>query len=190
MYFLKYKTFHFSLFEKNKRHLLNNLLSQPNIQFIFNKKIKLFHFIYIMQQSALFISFVMLGFFIFSSCLSMFHFYNIEFGLFKTWSDFCDLHYVSFFICLLSSFGLLSLFNLFFQLKISSHVKALQNINFPVENYLFYFQEELQRISATPIHQIIMSNNNLYGLLVFLVLAKHIEKEEIKLIPDYFLKHW
>lgn len=190
MYFLKHQKFTFSLFSEDKRDMLNNLTQQQDIRFIFKKTLKLIPVSYFIQQSLLFLSFIMLGFFIFSSFMNIFHFDNVSLGLQKTWEDFSSLHYITFFIIFLSLFGLFSLFNIFIQIKTNNMIEHLKNNPFPVSYYVPYFQQDIQRVSATPLYNVIISNNNLYGLLVLLVFEKHVEKEEIKFIPDYFFKHW
>lgn len=190
MYFLKHQKFTFSLFSEDKRDMLNNLTQQQDIRFIFNKTLKLIQISYFFQQGLLFLSFIMLGFFIFSSSMNMLHFDNVSLGFQKTWEDFSSLHYITLFIIFLSLFGLFSLFNVLIQVKINEITDSLKSHTFPVSYYIPYFQQEIQRISATPLYDVINSNNNLYGLLVLLIFEKHVEKEEIKLIPEYFLKHW
>ena len=63
-------------------------------------------------------------------------------------------------------------------------------VYFPLSHYIAYFSKELQRVSATPIYELILSNNNIYGLLILLIFEKHVEQEEIRLIPEYFHRQW
>lgn len=190
IYFFKTHNFKFFLLAEEKRTVLNQLTNTDNILFVFKKHLKLIYVSYLAQQTFLFISFIMMGFFIFSAVMNVLHFDNFSLGLNRTWNDFLVLHYISFFIVFLSLFSLISLLNAFIQTKINEKVSDLQKSYFPVFNFINYFQEDLDKVETTPIHDMIIQNDNLYGLLLLLVFEKHVEREEIKLIPDYFHKSW
>lgn len=190
IYFFKSHNFKFFLLAQEKRTILNKLKDTKNILFVFNKILKVIYLSYLAQQTFLFVSAIMMGFFIFSSVMNIFHFDNFSLGINKTWNDFLVLHYISFFIILLSLFSIISLLNAFIQIKINKKVTLLQKTYFPVSNFIDYFKEDLEKVEMTPIYSMIVDNNNLYGLLLLLVFEKHIEHEEIKLIPDYFKKSW
>lgn len=87
-------------------------------------------------------------------------------------------------------FGLTSLFNAFVQIKINQSISCLKETHFPVSDFINYFQEDLNKIDTTPIHSMIKHNDNLYGLLLLLIFEKHIEQQDINLIPEYFQKKW
>lgn len=176
--------------EEHKRSVLNHLKDNEHILFLFKKHLKLIHVSYLMQQTFLFVSFIMLGFFLFSGAMNVFHFENFSLGMNKTLDDFISLHYVSLFLILLSFFGLISLFNAFVQIKINQSISCLKETHFPVSDFINYFQEDLNKIDTTPIHGMIRNNDNLYGLLLLLIFEKHIEKQDINLIPEYFQKKW
>lgn len=190
IYFFRIHNFKFLLFKEDKRTILNQLSNNESINFLFKKPLKLIYFSYIIQQTLLFVSFVMIGFFLFSLIMSFFHFSDFILSFNKIWSDFTSLHYISFFIIFLSLFGVMSLFNLFLQFKINKYVTFLKSFTFPLSDFFSNFEDDLNKVETTPIHKIILNNNNLYGLFVFLLFEKHIEREEIKFIPEYFNKHW
>lgn len=190
IYFLKINNFKFLLFKEDKRTILNNLSNHETINFVFKKYLKFIYLFYLAQQTLLFMSFVMIGFFLFSLIMNFLHFSNFLLGFTKIWNDFTSLHFISFFIISLSFFGIISLLNLIIQFQIDKYVQRLQSLKFPLSDFLPYFKEDLNKIEITPIYNIIINNNNLYGLFLFLVFEKHIEREEIKFIPEYFNKHW
>lgn len=179
----------FNLLSFEKRYILTQLQMHPEFSFLYNKKFKSLYFLYQLQQLFLFLSFVVLGFFSFSSISSILHFDNFSLGFFKIWEDFVNLHYISLFIVSLSLFSLLSLFNAFIQFKINQKILLLKNITFPLKENLELFESDLFMIEKLPLFNIIQSNDNLYGVILLLAFEKHIELQEIKLIPDYFKKH-
>ena len=176
--------------EAHKRSVLNHLKDNQDIVFMFKKHLKLIYWSYLTQQTFLFLSFIMLGFFFFSGIMNILHFDNFSLGINRTWDDFISLHYISFFITLLSLFSITSLFNAFIQFKINQRIFSLQNQHFPVSDFISYFEEDLNKVETTPIHKMIKDNDNLYGLLLLLIFEKHIERQEVKLIPEYFHKNW
>lgn len=190
LYFLKHTKFSFSLFNKDKCHILNQLVAFEDIKFVYKKSLKSVFVSYLLQHTFLFLSFILLGFFIFSSVMNFFHFDSFFVGFEKTFNDFIIFHYVSFFIFLLSLFSLFSCVNAFIQAKINYFSEKLKVVYFPVSHYFPIFKKDLEKIHSLPLYDIIHNNDNLYGLLLLLVFLKHIEKEELKLIPEYFNKHW
>lgn len=190
LYFLKHNKFAFSLFHKDKCHILNELIVFEDIKFIYKKSLKTILVSYLVQHTFLFLSFIFLGFFLFSSIMNFFHFDSFLVGFDKTFTDFIVFHYVSFFIVLLSLFSVFSCLNAFMQSKIDNFINKLKTVYFPVSYYFPVFKKDLDKLHTLPLYEIIYSNDNLYGLLLLLIFLKHIEKEELKLIPEYFIKHW
>ena len=187
MYFLKKShTFNFKLMNPEQINELNLLNNFPDIQFIFNKKLKFFYFLHQTQLTLLFLSFVFIGFFLFSSLSSILYVDNIFIAINITWNDFINFHYVSLFICFLTLFSFIGIINLLFQLKITKIIYKLKKIEFPLHDFMELFESDLYKVERTPLFNLIISNNNLYGLILFLIFAKHLEQQELKLIPLYW----
>lgn len=98
VYLLKHSPLTYNLLSFEKRYLLTQLQMHPEFNFLFKFKFKLIYIIYQLQHISLFISFVFLGFFIFSLVYNSFCVDNFYLSSFKIWDDFINLHYVSFFM--------------------------------------------------------------------------------------------
>ena len=122
----------------------------------------------------------------FSYLSSILYVDNIFIAINITWNDFINFHYVSLFICFLTLFSFIGIINLLFQLKITKIIYKLKKIEFPLHDFMELFESDLYKVERTPLFNLIISNNNLYGLILFLIFAKHLEQQELKLIPLYW----
>lgn len=179
-------TFNFLPFEK--RYLLTQLQMHPELNFLSKNKTKIIYIFYSLQKIFLFSSFVFLGFFLFSLLFNFFYSDNITESFLKIWNDFINLHYISFFIVLLSLFSFSGLINSFIQFKLNQKFQHLKSIDFSLDEHLEIFDSDLFLVEKLPIFNMIKSNNNLYGVFLLLSFEKHIELQEIKLISNYFKK--
>lgn len=188
VYLLKHSPLTYNLLSFEKRYLLTQLQMHSEFNFLSKNKTKIIYIFYSLQKIFLFSSFVFLGFFLFSLLFNFFYYDNITEGFFKIWSDFINLHYISFFIILLSLFSFSGLINSFIQFKLNKKFQHLKSIHFSLDEHLEIFDSDLFLVEKLPIFNMIKSNNNLYGVFLLLSFEKHIELQEIKLISNYFKK--
>ncbi len=159
----------FNLLPFEKRYLLTQLQMHPELNFLSKNKTKIIYIFYSLQKIFLFSSFVFLGFFLFSLLFNFVYSDNLIEGFLKIWNDFINLHYISFFIVLLSLFSFSGLINSFIQFKLNKTFQHLKSIDFSLDEHLEIFDSDLFLVEKLPIFNMIKSNNNLYG--VFLLLS-------------------